>query len=121
MTRERENADYYYYSTRVFIPYTGLASRTSRHTPRREAYTYYESSPLRAYTTRRPSRVPSRPQRGSRVAEGVSEPSLSLCPLEGTDAINGRDRVASYRTALAITFESTGHAVSVLDPLRARV
>ena len=39
--------------------------------------------------------------------------ALSLHPWEGADAIKGR--TAWHHTALAITFESTGHAASVLD------
>jgi len=64
-----------------------------------------------------PSRVPTRPQRGCRVAEGVSTSFFATgfsAILEGIDAISGRARGIAR---LATTFESTGHAASVLRSL----
>ena len=101
----------YYLSPLVLAP-TGLASRTSRH-PRR-AYTYYESSPLCACTTRRPLAFPlvrSEAAAWPKAFRLFSRTGFSAI-LEGADAINGRARGLAR---LATTFESTGHAASVLD------
>lgn len=100
----------------LFIPSVlapGLESRTSRNAAAPDELIRTMNPPRFVRVPRGASRVPTRPQRGSRVAEGVSSFSTGFGAIsEGADAINGRARGLAR---LATTFESTGHAASVLD------
>ena len=90
------------------------ASRAAQAGNPRRAYTYYESSPLRVCTTRRPLAFPlvrSEAAAWPRAFRLFSRTGFSAI-LEGGDAINGQTRGLAR---LATTFESTGHAASVLD------